>query len=382
MKSVEMFSGIGGMALGLSNAGFNHVALFENSKAACDIIRTNQKLRLERVRTWPLIECDVRKTESLHSHESVDLLSAGPPCQPFSFGGKHKGKFDSRNLFPEVIRFVRMLRPKAILIENVKGLLRSCFTTYFSYILLQLTYPFMVKMSRESWMEHLSRLERQHSKGNDRQTSYNLIFRVINSADYGVPQKRERVFIVGFRNELGIEWTFPNPTHSYQALLWSQHVTGEYCDRHKISKKMVFSMSTHNYEKLVRQEPQEKKPWKTVRDAIGDLPPFGCSGISNHVYIPGAKSYRGHTGSNYDEPSKTLKAGVHGVPGGENTIKIENGKVRYFSIRECARLQTFPDDFYFSGSWSSSMRCLGNSVPVLVSEVLGRSIHKALMRCQ
>jgi DNA (cytosine-5)-methyltransferase 1 len=118
-----------------------------------------------------------------------------------------------------------------------------------------------------------------------------------------------------------------------------------------------------------------------VRDAIGDLPDprrFQDSNIPNHVLNPGARSYVGHTGSPLDEPAKTLKAGVHGVPGGENMLARPDGSVRYFTVREAARLQTFPDDFVFRGSWSENMRQLGNAVPVTLAETIARSVARTL----
>jgi DNA (cytosine-5)-methyltransferase 1 len=123
-------------------------------------------------------------------------------------------------------------------------------------------------------------------------------------------------------------------------------------------------------------------PWQTVRDAISDLPdPEHDAGasrlISNHRFQAGARSYAGHTGSPLDEPAKTLKAGVHGVPGGENMLARPDGSVRYFTVRESARLQTFPDTFVFHGSWTETMRQLGNAVPVRLAEVIGRGVaHK------
>ena len=100
--------------------------------------------------------------------------------------------------------------------------------------------------------------------------------------------------------------------------------------------------------------------------------------IPNHVGIPGARSYKGHEGSRYDEPAKTLKAGGHGVPGGENMLLRDDGTVRYFTVRESARLQTFPDTYVFSGSRSEAMRQIGNAVPVVVAELLARKLHALL----
>jgi DNA (cytosine-5)-methyltransferase 1 len=101
--------------------------------------------------------------------------------------------------------------------------------------------------------------------------------------------------------------------------------------------------------------------------------------FTNHVFQSGAKTYQGHTGSPFDEPAKTLKAGAHGVPGGENMVVFPNGEARYFTVRESARLQTFPDDFIFLGSWTESMRQLGNAVPVTLAETVARNLNRMLV---
>jgi DNA (cytosine-5)-methyltransferase 1 len=119
-----------------------------------------------------------------------------------------------------------------------------------------------------------------------------------------------------------------------------------------------------------------------VRDAINDLPDpekFLTNKIPNHRFNPGARSYPGHTGSPLDEPAKTLKAGDHGVPGGENMLARTDGTVRYFTVREAARLQTFPDDYIFRGAWTEAMRQLGNAVPVRLAEVVASSVAKTLL---
>jgi DNA (cytosine-5)-methyltransferase 1 len=119
-----------------------------------------------------------------------------------------------------------------------------------------------------------------------------------------------------------------------------------------------------------------------VRDALHDLPdpvngPF--VGIHNHRFQGGARVYPGHTGSALDLPSKTLKAGDHGVPGGENMMVMDNGNVRYFTVRESARLQTFPDSFVFHGSWSEAMRQIGNAVPVRLAQIVAASVATKLI---
>jgi DNA (cytosine-5)-methyltransferase 1 len=202
--------------------------------------------------------------------------------------------------------------------------------------------------------------------------------RLLNAANYGIPQRRERVVFVGFRADLGIEWSFPEATHSLEALLWDQ-THGDYWERHRVSKKDR-SVSARSIEKAKQLSGKPTtKPWRTTRDAIGNLPdpehaPNKSALIPNHRFQPGARSYAGHTGSPLDEPAKTLKAGVHGVPGGENMLLRADGSVRYFTVRESARLQTFPDTYEFHGAWSEAMRQLGNAVPVDLACKIARDI--------
>jgi DNA (cytosine-5)-methyltransferase 1 len=114
---------------------------------------------------------------------------------------------------------------------------------------------------------------------------------------------------------------------------------------------------------------------------LRDLPdPRQPHTIQGHVFQPGAKSYPGHTGSPIDEPSKALKAGDHGVPGGENMLRHPNGQVRYYTVREAARIQTFPDDWILQGPWTEAMRQIGNAVPVELARVVAASVHKYLQR--
>lgn len=385
MKSVELFVGVGGLAIGTSNAGFRHEAVIDWDKYACDTVRENQARGLKPVAYWPLLETDVRDVNFFEIAENVDLVAAGPPCQPFSLGGKHCGHLDPRDMFPEAIRAVRQLRPRAVLFENVKGLTRTAFSNYLEYICLQLTFPDIVSSEDETWTEHLAHLRHYRENGLDDGLRYNVTVRVLNAANYGVPQRRERVFIVGLRSDLGLEWDVPSPTHTSEALIWSQSVSGDYWHRHGISapqppKKLRGSINRLRDTMM----PPPGKPWLTVRDALRDLPdpetdPRAAE-IPNHQFMPGARSYPGHTGSPLDEPAKTLKAGDHGVPGGENMMRRPDGTVRYFSVRESARLQTFPDNFMFHGSWTETMRQLGNAVPVTLAQVVAASIRDYLRK--
>jgi DNA (cytosine-5)-methyltransferase 1 len=387
MRSVELFTGAGGLALGIEKAGFHHDTVVERDKDCCQTIRENQRNGYALLRGWRLFSGDVREFDYSTLEGNVDLLAGGPPCQPFSIGGKHKGPLDKRDMFPEVARAVRALKPRVIMVENVRGLLRESFAKYFEYVTLQLRYPELITRPGEDWTSHLSRLERHNTKGTDKGLHYNIVFRPVNAANYGVPQKRERVIIVGFRSDLGIEWSFPEATHSQDSLLVDQWVTWEYWERHGIARKHRPCAPPRLARRIefLRSERSlslfTQRPWRTVRDALIGLPDpesRGWSGWTNHQYNPGARSYAGHTGSPLDEPAKALKAGDHGVPGGENAIVKPDGTVRYLTVRESARLQTFPDDYVLHGSWTEAMRQLGNAVPVLLAETVANGIRKQL----
>lgn len=376
MRSIELFSGAGGLALGLEASGFEHVALVERNKDACATLRLNRP-------RWNILESDVREIE-FKQFGNVDLVAGGPPCQPFSIGGKARGYDDTRDMFPQAVRAVRELQPLAFMFENVRGLLRPGFRNYVEYIRLQLTYPDFPISQNVAWDTNLQRLQKHHTSKN-RQTglSYQVSMHLADAADYGVPQRRHRVFFIGFRADLNPKWFFPTPTASAEELLRCKYVTGSYWDEHGLSPAKTVPAAIQN--KLARLESAPlfslQSRWQTVRDAIRGLPhPKETSHprTHNHVLQPGAKAYPGHTGSPLDEPSKALKAGDHGVPGGENMMDYGNGRVRYFTVRESARIQTFPDDYVFAGSWTESMRQLGNAVPVALAQAVASSIYKHL----
>lgn len=376
MKAIELFAGAGGLALGADAAGFAHQAVIEWDRNACNTMRSNNA---RGVIDWPVHQGDVRDFD-FRPFAGVDLLAGGPPCQPFSIGGKHRGQKDDRNLFPEVVRAVREIAPRAVIVENVRGLLRPAFTKFFEYVLLQITYPELIQKSQEDWQGHLGRLEKHHTKGKVKGLHYQVMFRPINAVDYGVPQKRERVFIVAFRSDVAANWSFPEPTHSQAALQYSKWVSGEYWDRHKVAKRNRPSPIGNPRARMATLFEKALPAWRTVRDAICDLPSpdDDSAGVLNHRFNPGAKAYGGHTGSPLDEPAKTLKAGDHGVPGGENMLAYPDGQVRYFTVRESARLQTFPDNYLLEGSWTESMRQLGNAVAVDVGRLIATSVANAL----
>ena len=179
-------------------------------------------------------------------------------------------------------------------------------------------------------------------------------------------------------------WSFPDPTHSKEALAFAKHGDGSYWEEHRIARKNRPATSSEE-SKLVQMFNKSVlgERWKTVRDAIAGLPDpksEKASGFLNHEFRDGARTYAGHSGSVLDEPSKTIKAGAHGVPGGENMVIFDDGSLRYYTVRESARIQTFPDDYQFCGSWTESMRQIGNAVPVRLASIIGMSVMKQIER--
>jgi DNA (cytosine-5)-methyltransferase 1 len=380
VNSIELFAGGGGLALGLHEAGFNPVAVVERDTESCETLRENW-LKAMSV-DLQLFDTDVRHVNFHKWRDRVDLVSGGPPCQPFSIGGKHRGYHDERDMFPHAVEVVRTVRPKAFIFENVRGLLRKSFAKYFGYVLLQLQYPELSRRDGQSWADHLASLEQHHTAGNENGLRYRVVFQKVNAADYGIPQHRERVVIVGFRWDIKEPWSFPQPTHTKEVLDVAKWLYGTYWDEHHVPRARRPQTPPNILEKLERSEIfQPTARWRTVRDALVGLPnPQSpeASRIANHRFQPGARKYPGHTGSELDSPAKTLKAGDHGVPGGENMLANPDGSVRYFTVRESARLQMFPDWYLFKSSWTESMRQIGNAVPVRLAKVIGASVSHTL----
>lgn len=377
MQSLEIFSGTGGLAKGLEDAGFRHAAFVEFNRHACSSLRANFD-------PSKIFEGDIRDFD-LCSLGQIDVVAGGPPCQPFSLGGKHKAHDDHRDMFPYAIRAIESLTPKAFVFENVKGLLRTSFCDYFEYILLRLSYPGFHPKGVGGWQDHLLMLRKFGNEYTG--VRYKVKYELLNAADYGVPQTRERVVIVGIRSDIDVAWVFPEKTHSQDRLLWDMYVSGEYWRHHGIEARVdpLDPQSAYDAAATLQQrygmfEPT-LKPWLTVRDALAGVPdPQSGHGILDHIYRGGARSYPGHTGSYIDWPSKTIKAGGHGVPGGENMIRFEDGETRYFTVHEAKLIQTFPADFQVLGAWGEALRQIGNAVPVRLASVLGRHLWTTLHR--
>jgi DNA (cytosine-5)-methyltransferase 1 len=370
MRGAELFAGCGGLALGMSRAGVEHTLMAEFDADAVATVHHNRRRGIDHVASWPMELTDVRDIAWPALHGKLDLISGGPPCQPFGIGGKKQGHEDRRDMWPEAVRAIRESAPKAFLFENVRNLAGPRFHSYLDWIVQSLRYPHDTRRDGEDFHEHRERLWRS-----SKPASYEVDWKVVNAADYGAPQIRYRILIFGLASELGITPVVPEATHSRDRLLWDQYITGDYWRRH--------CLSTRSRRPIKRDEARvarlkalnvapEGHAWITVRDTLADL--GEPDGVRNHVFQPGARVYEGHTGSPLDMPSKALKAGDHGVPGGENMMVRDDGSVRYFTLREAARLVGLPDDFEFPRSWSESMRQLGNAVPSQLGEAAARAI--------
>ncbi|TKA09515.1 DNA cytosine methyltransferase [Actinacidiphila oryziradicis] len=404
--SVELFTGGGGLAMALHEAGFRHLVVNEFAKRACETLRSNVAVDRKgedhvpqgMSDPWPLIEGDVRSVEFAYLRDRVDVIAGGPPCQPFSLGGAHKGDDDERNMFPELFRVVRETRPKAIICENVRGLLRASFRPYFDYILRELALPFEERRPGATWTEHDEYLRARDALiPQDSPQRYIVTPMPVNAADFGVPQVRNRVIIVAFRADLGINretWQrdfMPQPTHSENALHLSMR-DSSYWRRHRVpadARKRAMD--------ALPQRPAKDdglKPWRTLRDALYGNPdrPWEPAlptdllekkehrdpRFVHHQGWPGARVYAGHTPNVLDRPAKTVKAGVHGVPGGESVMLLDDTTHRYMTVRETARVMTFPDWWRLEGPRGEQMRQLGNAVPVQLGKVFAEAVVQAL----
>ena len=416
--SVELFAGGGGLAMAVHRSGFRPLLLNEYVKHACDTLEANGAAPRGEEERIPepgepglLVRGDVSELKMSYLEGKVDLLAGGPPCQPFSLGGVAKGDEDKRNMFPEMFRAIREIQPKAVICENVRGLLRPSFKPYFDYILHELELPFVERDDNGTWLQHDDRLRlrKQQNKTNPRER-YRVYKFEVNAADYGVPQIRNRVIIVAFRGDLDINEELlakaTEKTHSEAALLQSL-ASGEYWDRHPTAPKHVRDHVMAGLQGTFALDDAEarRQPWRTLRDALAgidedseQLPEVPWDRLDrvqyddmpmDHVGWPDARIYAGHTPNVLDRPAKTVKAGVHGVPGGESVMltdtRIPGAKApnqryrhRYMTVREAARVMTFPDDWKLSGPRGEKMRQLGNAVPVLLGEVFAKAVATVL----
>ncbi|MGW7050799.1 DNA cytosine methyltransferase [Streptomyces sp. NPDC054887] len=432
--SVELFAGGGGLAMAVHQAGFRPLLFNEFNTRACQTLEASatKTLGIDGIaRTEdrkpaapmpgepaPLYAGDVRDLDLSALRGQVDVLAGGPPCQPFSAGGVAKGDEDKRNMFPAMFKAVREMQPKAVICENVRGLLRPSFSDYFQYIQRELSLPFVERDDSVEWQTHDAQLKRllEQRPDNDRDDQrYRVVKVPVNAANYGVPQLRHRVVLVAFRADLDVDVeTFEKyvktPQFSAAALYRSmKDEDGEYWQRHSNVPDYVRERVRANLPQVIEED--DCAPWRTLRDAVQGfgtdtplpaLPSIDLTkldrkteqaapiGITDHIGWPDARIYKGHTPNELDRPAKTVKAGVHGVPGGESVMLLDERERdssmeggwryvhRYMTVRETARVMTFPDEWQGVGPRGEKMRQLGNAVPVTLGEFFAKAVADAL----
>lgn len=331
--AVELFASGGGLALGAERAGFRHEALVEWDPDACDTLRAKWG---DRVVVGPYGEGDVRRLD-FHRWDGVDLIAGGPPCQPFSTAGTREMDEDPRDMFPEMLRAVEEARPRAAFIENVAGLLKGDARAYFK--------------------RAIARLEG---------FGYDVAWRLVNFADHGVPQKRERVIAVALRRDLGARFEWPAPTHSEDALLWAQWGDGGSYWREKgIAAPEDAEVDLERLERPTAARALRR--WRTVRDVVrpgtGDGFQLRREKGLVEVHDP-------------DEPAYTITR----TKWNNKLLRVEGGcGLRYLTVGECAALQTFPAGWPFAGrNDDARLAQVGNAVPPDGAAVLMAAVRDAL----
>ncbi|MDK8757913.1 MAG: DNA (cytosine-5-)-methyltransferase [Lactobacillus iners] len=320
---IELFAGAGGLALGLEKAGFEGLCFVEFNHEACETLRKNRP-------NWNVIENDVANVDFSNYEGKIDLVSGGAPCQSFSYAGKRLGFGDTRGtLFAQFARCVREVKPKMFMFENVKGMLSHDKGRTFKTI----THEF----------ERLG---------------YEVIYKVLNAAYYGVGQKRQRLIVIGIRNDLKDKIKFEYPQQD---------------------KKMTVLKDVL---KNVPDSPYQ--PYSENKRKVMELVPAGGCWVDLPEDV--AKAYMGksyYSGGGrrgmarriaWDEPCLTLTTS----PSQKQTERCHPDETRPFTVREYARIQKFPDEWKFCGNLTEQYKQIGNAVPVELARRVGLKIVKAL----
>lgn len=315
--SIELFAGAGGTALGMSNAGFNHLMLNEVDKYACATLRKNNP-------EWNVVEEDIHNIDFSKYRGKVDLLQGGVPCQAFSYAGLSKGFEDSRGtLFFEFARAIKQVKPKVLMMENVRGLL-----------------------THDSGKTIMVMLNTLDSLG------YKVALKVLRAQFLDVAQKRERLVIIGVRKDLDIPILFPKE-NSDVLTLWD--AIGE-CPK---SEGATYPESKKKVLDLV-------PPGGYWCDLPLDVQKDYMKGSFN---LPGGKTGMARRLS-WNEPSLTLTCS----PAQRQTERCHPAETRPLTVREYARIQSFPDSWEFEGSMASKYKQIGNAVPCNLAYHVGRAI--------
>lgn len=328
-KVLELFAGAGGLAVGLEKAGLKCVALNEIDKWACQTLRANRP-------KWNVLEGDIKNFQFHEYQGEVDVVTGGFPCQAFSYAGKKLGLSDARGtLFYEFARVVQEVQPAICIGENVRGLL-------------------------------------SHDKGKTLEGMISILdeigyrvvpVQVLKAINYRVPQKRERLILVGIRKDIEIDFQYPKP-HSKIYNLEDALKKGELFDRDVPKSK---GASYPEYKKAVLDMVPPKGYW---RDLPVDVQKEYMGGS---FYLGGGKTGMARR-IGWDEPSLTLTCS----PAQKQTERCHPDETRPFTVREYARIQTFPDDWEFAGSIAQQYKQIGNAVPVNLGQEVGYSVVRFL----
>ena len=330
-KLVELFAGAGGLAIGMEEAGFDSVLLNEIDKNACATLRKNRP-------AWNVIEGDISEIDFSQYKDTVDILSGGFPCQAFSYAGNKQGFEDSRGtLFFEYARAVKEINPKVIVAENVRGLLK-----------------------------HDEGKTLQTIKSVINELGYELVEpRVLKAVFYRVPQKRERLLLIAIRKDLApvVKFKWPSP---YERLMTMKDALkkGDLYDTDvPLSKGQKYA---ERKSEILAKIP-EGGYWRDLPDDLQR------EYMMKSYFLGGGKTGMARRLA-WDEPSLTLTCS----PAQKQTERCHPSETRPLTVREYARIQTFPDNWEFCGSISSQYKQIGNAVPVNLAHAIARSLVRLL----
>jgi DNA (cytosine-5)-methyltransferase 1 len=328
-SSIELFAGAGGLALGLEEAGLSCILLNEIDKNACNTLRKNRP-------KWNVIEGDISKIDFKSYRGKVDVVTGGFPCQAFSYAGKKLGLEDARGtLFYEFARAVKETKPLIAVGENVRGLLTHDDGK---------TIKGMISVMEELGYEVIPP-------------------EVLKAIFYNVPQKRERLLLVALKKNIGLKFQFPSPNKKILNL------------RDALKKGILYNSDVPH--SIGQKYPKDKENVMKLIPPGGywrDLPiNIQKSYMQKSFYLGGGKTGMARRIS-WDEPSLTLTC----APAQKQTERCHPVETRPFTVREYARIQTFPDEWEFFGSLSSQYKQIGNAVPVNLAKAVGEMIVKSL----
>lgn len=328
LQSIDLFAGAGGTASGLSNAGFSHELLSEIDPYAAETLRMNRP-------DWNVVEGDVAEIDFKGYRDKIDLVEGGFPCQAFSYAGKSRGFEDTRGtLFFEFARAVKEVMPRVFVGENVKGLLKHDNGRTLATMLETLQ---SIRDSRTG-------------------VGYRIAYRVIRSQYHGVPQKRERLILIGIREDVGSLIYFPKEQESIVSL-WD--AIG---DRPQ-SEGQLYPEKKRKVLELV----PEGGYWKDLPEHIQK------EYLGGSYHLSGGKTGMARRLA-WDEPSLTLTCS----PAQKQTERCHPEETRPLNVREYARIQTFPDTWQFAGGISQKYKQIGNAVPVNVGYYIGKCVERMI----